>query len=935
MAAGLPLPLQHLARQGAAPAVTAATLARIVESDPQTTDRLVAAGRATELARVVCTVVGASNMLGRLLVREPAALDVLDALDRPVPLRPGDDLERWHQLALLRVAARDLLGRDDLAAVGAALADLASTVLDAAATAATADGGDPALAVIGMGKLGGSELNYTSDVDVLLVGAAEAGEEQGRRVLEAARRCFRVDADLRPEGRSGPLVRTLEGYRAYWARWVQPWERQALLKARPVAGSPVLGSAFADAAAVEVWEHPFTAEELAHIRAMKARTEALVDRRGLRDRDVKRGRGGIRDVEFSVQLLQLVHGRLDATIRSPTTLSALAQLAGAGYVDSGDAATLTQGYRFLRTLEHRLQLVEGEQAHSVPAPGAAFQRLARVLGFADSPGASASFRLAEELRRQRAAVRAVHERLYFRPLLEAFATLPAPGRAVPPRAPTTATGAAGTAIGARPAATGSARAEDEVMSAAAVDVRLQAFGFAEASRTRAAVAGLAQGLTRSSRLMAQMLPLVLDWLSQSPDPDLGLQQLRDLVVHPHQRGLVVRTFRDSPEAARRLCRLLGTSRLLGEALLHSPEVLGVLGDDRALVPQGRAEALATLGRRLAGHTATEEQRDQLVRFRREQRIRVAARDLLDLDQLPETSRALTDDAEAVLEVAMALTAPDAPWCAVGLGRLGGAELSYASDLDLILVCEDDGPGPAAAAERLLHLLHGTGPYESVARVDLGLRPEGGHGRLVRDLAGYRAYFERWAQTWERQAMTRARVVAGDRRLGDELMGLVHELVWDRPFTAADVAAVRRMKARVERERISPREDPQFHLKLGPGALADVEWTVQLLQLQHRVVEPGTMAALDALAGLGVVRPDDHQRLQAAYRFCEHTRNRWYLVGALPGGGAPGDALPTRPEQLSRLARSLGTTPAELRSDYRRVTRRCRAVVERLFYAMAP
>lgn len=935
MPATLPAAMRRLAQHGAAPDLILATFERLA-AHPGTLDRLAAGGDPTPLAETVATVVGASNMLARLLVRDPVAVDVLDRLDEPVELRPtGQDagpeaVAGRHQRAMLRIAARDLLGLDDLPTVGAALADLAGEVLQAAVDTGprrrpdTAPGGRPPggahLAVIGMGKLGGSELNYTSDVDVLLVGGAGATEEDGRHLLEAARRSFRVDADLRPEGRAGPLVRTLDGYRSYWDRWVQPWERQALLKARWVAGDPDLGTAFGQAAAAEVWGHPFTAEELAHIRAMKARTETLLQRRGLRERDVKRGHGGIRDVEFSVQLLQLVHGRLDPAIRSPATLPALAELAEAGYVDADDAATMAAGYRFLRAVEHRLQLVEGEQAHAVPTERTAYQRLARVLGYADGPGASAAEQLDEELRRHRADVRAVHERLYFRPLLEAFAALPAgpAGRRARPGAGEAAAGTDGTRL--------------EGMSAEAVAVRLDAFGFASAARTRDAVDALAHGLTRSSRLMAQMLPLVLDWLSQSPDPDLGLQQLRDLVVHHHQRAQVVSTFRESPEAARRLCLLLGTSRLLGEALVRSPEILGRLGDDEALRPVDRATAGAALAQRLRGRRAVEDQRDQLVRFRREQLLQAASRDVLAVDDVPATAAALTAEAEAVLQAAMDLVAPGLAWAAVGLGRFGGAELSYASDLDLVLVAEDEDAG-GQAAEALLALLHGSGPYEAVARVDLGLRPEGGQGRLVRDLDGYRTYFDRWAQTWERQAMVRARVVAGDERVGERFMALVDELVWGRPFTAAEITDVRRMKARVERERVAPHEDPRFHLKLGPGALADVEWTVQLLQLQHRVAEPGTMAALDALQTLGLLAAVDAEHLRAAYRFCEHTRNRWYLVGVLPGGAAPGDALPTRPEALSRLARSLDTTPADLRADYRRVTRRARAVVERVFYDM--
>jgi glutamate-ammonia-ligase adenylyltransferase len=221
----------------------------------------------------------------------------------------------------------------------------------------------------------------------------------------------------------------------------------------------------------------------------------------------------------------------------------------------------------------------------------------------------------------------------------------------------------------------------------------------------------------------------------------------------------------------------------------------------------------------------------------------------------------------------------------------------------------------------------------VATIDLGLRPEGGQGRLARDLTGYQTYFDRWAQTWERQALLRARVVAGDRALGERFLALVRAFVWERPLTDDDVADIRRMKARIERERIPPREDPQFHLKLGRGSLSDIEWTAQLLQLRHGVSATGTMTAIDALAGQGALAVADAEILGHAYRFLEHTRNRWHLVGTLSGGTPPGDALPTEPHQQSHLARSLGTSPVALRDEYRRVTRRARRVVERLFYGI--
>lgn len=901
--------LDAVAEHSAAPEAVGAVLHRLAEERPEALARLVEGSELTALGHSVVAVAAASNVLGRLCVTDPGALDVLADLDSAPPLA-GDDadaLARGARLGLLHIAARDLLGLDSLDEVGAALASLAAQVLEAAVTLVSREDPGPSLAVVGMGKLGGEELNYASDVDVLFVVDDGADQAAARHVMERAGAAFRVDADLRPEGRAGALARTVVSYQEYWQRWASAWEFQALLKARPVAGERRLGEQFAAAADAALWRRSLTADELSELRSMKARAEELVTRRGMVGRELKRGPGGIRDVEFAVQLLQLVHGRLDEAIRVRSTLGALAELGSAGYVAADDAATLADHYRFLRTVEHRLQLVEHEQTHSVPSGAAARHRLARVLGFPDDARASATERFDDDLRRRLAEVRAVHERLFFRPLLEAFSGL------------------------------------ESAMGPAAVDQRLAAFGFGEAGRTAAAVQELSGGLTRSSRLMAQLLPLLLDWLSLTPDPDLGLLGLRNLVTRQHHRSMMVTAFRESPETARRLCVLLGSSRALAEALSHNPELVPVLGHDAAIAPSGRQELL-TEARQRAVRGDVAARRTQLVRLRQDQFVRIAAGDLLGLTPPRAVGRQLTDTAEALLEAALADVRESAGGevdiCVVGMGRFGGAELAYASDLDVILVHDDDRVpetrrAAEAVSEAFLSLVRGPSPARRLATLDLGLRPEGAQGRLSRSVEGYRLYFSRWAQTWERQALVRARVVAGDRLLGERLMDAVAAFVWDRPFGDEEVAETRRMKARVERERIPAGEDPAFHLKLGRGSLSDVEWTVQLLQLRHGIPEPSTLAALDTLEQRDLVERDDAEALRASYLFCEHTRNRWHLVGALPGGAPAGDSLPARAHDLSRLARSLDTTPVALRDEYRRVTRRARRVVERLFYGMEP
>jgi [glutamine synthetase] adenylyltransferase / [glutamine synthetase]-adenylyl-L-tyrosine phosphorylase len=873
-------PLVDAVERSAAPHQLTVVLQQLEDARPEWRARL---GEDERLREAVVAVVDASRFLTRLLLTDEVAFEVLAALDAPVPT--VDELARWKGLELLRVAARDLTGVDTLNSVVEQLSDLAEAVLQRAVDAAGADG----LAVIGMGKLGARELNYASDVDVMFVGDGDA-----RRVMDVARTCFRIDADLRPEGRDGPLTRSLESYAAYWERWARPWEFQALLKARPVAGDANLGAAFATAAAERVWTRPFGADDLREVRTLKARAEGEVARKGLTDRELKRGWGGIRDVEFSVQLLQLVHGRHDESLRRPDTLGALAELGAAGYVDPADADALASAYRFLRTVEHRLQLVEGEQIHALPVDPEARRRLARVLGHRDRADASALELFEAELRDHQATARSIHERLFFRPLLEAFA--------------------------------GDAAA----MPLEAAETRLSAFGFRDAERTRQALRELTGGLTRTSRLMQQMLPLLLGWLSESPDPDLGLLGLRALTGSQHRAAPLIATFRESPEAARRLSALLGTSRLFIEGFEHQPELIADLADDAALATPARKELVVRAASATAWRTDPSQAARGLQRLRRTETVRTAARDVLRLDDVEATAAALTGLAEATLEATLAAIDPGLPVAVIAMGRFGGAELSYGSDLDVLLVFDGATNEEVATAERaaeeLMRLMKGETPANRVYLLDADLRPEGRQGPLARSLDGYRTYYERWAETWERQALVRARPAAGDEALGRRFMELVDAFVWGPALTEDHVREIRRMKARIERERIPAGDDPQFHLKLGRGSLSDIEWTAQLLQLQHGVRATGTMEALRALTDADVLAADDSDVLTESYRFCERARNRWFLVK-----GAPGDALPAQADQLSKLARSLEMSPAELRNEYRRVTRRARQVMERLFY----
>lgn len=953
--------LTRLATRSAAPEAVRLAELRLRESRPRDAEILAD----PVVADRFVTVTAASRSLTRLLLTERAALGVLADLghrEEPEAVCDREHLARFVRLEMLRIATRDLSGLDDLEATTGGLSRLAEDVLGVACRLALVTGD---LAIIAMGKLGAGELNYASDIDLVFVVSEPADRLLGqvRHILESVRLSYRVDIDLRPEGRSGPLLRSLDSYRTYWDRWAEPWEFQALLKARYVAGDAELGARFTAEAADRLWSRRLDADDLAGLRAMKARSEELVAGRDLESRELKRGRGGIRDVEFAVQLLQLVHGRRDLGLRVQATLPALAELGNAGYVSTRDSSHLSLSYRFLRVVEHRLQLLEENQVHTVPKDRAARAHLAAVLGYTSTPEANALDRLDRALARHRSVTRSIHERLFFRPLLESF-TAPR-GDAAPlaysgsprgprvalasnsERAPRPGGGDRGTeARATRQALTGRGPAgttgtagitETPGIPEPAGGALLASFGFREATRTAEALSELTRGITRSSRLMVQYLPLLLEWLGSSPDPDLGLLGLRNLAAGGHRRDLLIAALRESGETARRLCLLLGTSRRLGDLLGRHPEMLAEIGEDAALRRRSRDELAASLPALTPGGTSASTR--MLRRFIERETLRIAASDVLGLSDLGETTTRLFDLAAVVLQSALSVVAPPVPFGIVALGRFGGAELAYGSDLDLLFVHGGSARDSAAAdssAQQLLELCNGHSPADRLLHVDLALRPEGRHGPIVRSLQAYASYYDSWIQTWERQALLRVRPLTGDAEVLAGFVDLADAAAFAPPFGSEERREIRRIKARIETERIPFGEDGEFHLKLGRGSLSDVEWTVQLLQLTHRVREPGTIAALTALRATGAIGRSDAEVLAEAYQYCERTRNRWHLVSNhLAGVSSKGrtDSLPQSPVQLTALARSLSTTPSELRETYRRVTRRSRRVVDRLFFGI--
>ena len=732
---------------------------------------------------------------------------------------------------------------------------------------------------------------------------------------------FEVDAALRPEGKAGALVRTLESHVAYYQKWAKTWEFQALLKARPAVGDAELGRQYMDALMPMVWTACEREDFVPDVQAMRRRVESLVPA-GVRDREIKLGTGGLRDVEFAVQLLQLVHGRTDDSLHVASTVDALAALGSAGYVGRDDAANLTASYEFLRLLEHRLQLQRLKRTHMLPPldDDEALRWLARAAHIRPDGTRDALGVLRDELKRQNMRVSKLHAKLFYAPLLESV----------------------GRAVGFAPG-----------MSTESAERQLAALGYEGPQSALTHLGALVNQSGRRGQVQAVLLPRLLDWLSDTPDPDSGLLAYRRISEALAEQRWYLATLRDESAVAKRLMRVLGTSAFVPELLMRAPEVIQSYADGPAgpklldVDPEGVARALiASAGRHPDPQRAIAAART----LRRRELARVASADLLGMLDVQQVCTALTSVWVAVLQCALEAVirantddgeSPPAAIAVIGMGRLGGGELGYGSDADVMFVCE---PAPGAdetravkwsvsVAEQVRSLL-GAPSDDPPLEVDANLRPEGRNGPLVRTLASYEAYYQQWVQPWEVQALLRAAPVAGDEDLGRRFMEIADRIRYpDGGIPPDSVREIRRIKARVDAERLPRGADPNTHTKLGRGGLADVEWTVQLLQLQHAHEVPAlhnasTLEALDAIAAAGLVTEADAEQLRDAWLTATRARNALVLVR-----GKPTDQLPGPGRQLNAVAVAAGWAGGdggEFLDNYLRVTRRAKAVVNKVF-----
>ena len=863
-------------------------------------------------------------------------------------------LRRYKRRETLRIGLRDLLKTADVATTTLELSNLAEAALQHCyeigrdqvmkpkfGTPLNEDGDAPCrFAIIGMGKLGGYELNFSSDIDLIFVYSDDARTDTGTDNNEYfSRLCefiikamseitpegyvFRVDIRLRPESSAGVIIRSMESYESYYEGWGDLWERQALIKARPVAGGMEFGDEFMRMIQPFVYQRYLDGVTLTEIKADIRRTKARIEERLVSEgasleRHVKLGSGAIRDIEFTVQCLQMIHGAKRKSLCSHNTLETLAALKENALLDPEDADALSTAYRFLRTVENGIQIEADQQRYSIPEGETEARELARRVGYQHTAETDALETFRADYRAHTEVVRAIFRKI-------------------------TAT---------------SIESEDGIDIAVLLseeDPRqlenfLSTFRFEnvrDAQRLLRRLANGGDGVQFSPsvrRAFFKLAPTLLNVLRESPNPDMALRYLSAFTDKVGARSSYYTMFAEKPSTLEALTRVCGTSLYLADMLIASPELFDLLTvptlvERSKTIVEKQEEAL-----QIVAEAPKERMLSMLRQYKNDEIWRIALRNILGNATLPDTTQELSDLAEAILqaiypeveaEMQEAHGTPLGPdgtpvtFAIIAMGKFGGRELNFSSDLDVMYVYSADGETTqgmsnvdyfSAVGLELVNRLagnQGMGIYE----IDLRLRPHGTGGAIALPLAGYQHYYDNAAEVWERQALTRARVVAGDtEQLGNQFLEIARAFCYKDALTSEEIAEIVHTRQRKEaqatrrtstrRRRGGKTQTSTTNVKSGYGGLVDIEFAVQTLQLVHGGTETSirvqnTLLAIDRLHNIGILTEAQRDGLTEAYQFLRRVENALRIVHdrAL-------DALPKNRAELGQLARRLGYTGAD-------------------------
>ncbi|MEO8428506.1 MAG: bifunctional [glutamate--ammonia ligase]-adenylyl-L-tyrosine phosphorylase/[glutamate--ammonia-ligase] adenylyltransferase [Verrucomicrobiota bacterium] len=938
-----------------------------------------------EQARILTALLSGSQTLSEMLITHPDWLSTLnpESLEYPrqeqgirrevdgwfKPLLQARDvagafarLREFKQREMLRIAARDLARLGKIMEITREISNVADVCLDSVyhicLQQLSERFGQPyyqdanerwqptGFCVFGLGKLGGQELNYSSDVDVIFIYSEEGhvfkepprkSQQAGKGltnhqffkrlaeafIAEVSRLApegvlYRIDLRLRPEGDAGPLTRSLTGYENYYAQWGQTWERMMLIKARPVAGEAALASEFLEM--IQPFRYPRSLSErtLGEIGAMKRRIETEVVKAGEMDRNVKLGRGGIREIEFIAQSLQLLNAGRIPFLQGAQTLSALQKLAQYHLLLDSEAEALTEAYSFLRDVEHRLQMESNLQTHTIPTERKARERLALLMDF----GSLADFEAARQGRTRN--VRQIYDKLL-------KVETPSPSNALPAQF---------------------AGAEEEWKKF------LGQYSFRDLDQSLRLVTEFVEGpgyvhvSPRTSELARSLLPRFLELCPKTggestvqdqakpvlSDPDRVLARLDSFISVYGARALLYETWSSNPSLFDLLLWLFDRSEFLAEMAIRTPDLVDELELSGRLRRQRNAEEIL---KGLRHGREDDDQRLWLRRYHQAELMRIGLRDILGLADFEQNLIELSALAEACLQYALEvvlrkhkLSKP--PIVIIGLGKLGGAELNYGSDLDVMFVAEPGAknlPRLQRLAVEVMDLLSSQTELGIAFVTDARLRPDGEKGLLVNSLDAYEEYYRRRAMLWEIQSLTRTRPIAGDPQLGREFQELAARLTNFREpslplvaYTPAWRGEIARMRTRIEKER-TPTGKESLAIKTGAGGLMDAEFIAQTLGLANGWQEANTLKALERARDARVLPNDDAESLIENYRKLrriEGILRRWSFEGET--------LLPDNPAPLYRVAIRCGfrTVEAFMRAleDYRKAIRSiCRKVFE--------
>lgn len=916
------------------------------------------------LLRILAVCFGFSTYLSDILVRNPEHFnELIDAgvmnapknreimyaeLSQSVNLfrsieQKLSTIRQYKRKESLRIGVRDLLEDADLETTTLELTHLAEATLqtcyEIGVTELTPKLGSPLaedkktisnFAIIGMGKFGGFELNFSSDIDVMFVYSDEGQTDKDVENSEyfgklcefiikamsevtASGYVFRVDVRLRPESSVGTIVRSIEGYEAYYEGWGEIWERQALIKARPVAGDIELGKQFIQTIQPFVYQRYLDGLSISEIKTDIRHTKTRIERRVIADNEnpqthVKLGIGGIRDIEFIIQYLQLVHGGPIATLRNRNSLETLDLLCEHGLLRREDSKTLSEAYRFLRTVEHRIQIEADQQRYSLPSKQEDLIRLARSSGYRDSDNESALDAFHRDYKKHTHAVRKVFDKI--------FAT---------------------------------SEADEDIDISLLLSTKdlgmikriLEPFGFENPREAQWRIKLMAEG-PEGSRFspgvrtkLIEIAPTLLNCLRHTPDPDMALSYIEAFTGRVGARASYYTMFQQNPSILDMLARLCGTSLFLSELLIAHPESFDVLTAP-AVMEQPRTLAEKLDGALQIIANAPEVHVFNVLRqFKNGEVLRIGLRSILKRANLWTTTAELSDLAEATLKaiyphisgqfkqqygIPMTSDGVEATFSIIGMGKLGGRELNFSSDLDVMMVYSGHGESTKGLSNaeyfaklglELINRFKDTGSG-TIYELDLRLRPYGTGGALALPLDGYERYFKEHAETWERQALIRARPVVGDESLGRRFLEVAHAFTYRQPLTQDEVAEIIHTRQRKETQatRLVTTKRRRHRkktkdVKSGYGGLVDIEFAVQTLQLiygtQHPIVRAqNTLDAIAQLNEIGVITTSDKEHLVRDYEFLRRVENSLRIVH-----DRPLNALPDQTAELDKLAKRVG------------------------------